>query len=97
MGVKLRGFGAVMAGVRAMAGGRVRMMRRRFDVFIPVMFGGHAVMMRCFFMMVSGGVMMGAGRMPVRHGKISKAGVQAHRSSAKQTCQGLLIFKNQGR
>ena len=87
----------MMDGVRAMAGGRVRMMRRRFDLFILVMFGGHAVMMRCFFVMVSGGMMMGAGRMPVRHGKISKADIQAHRSSTKQTCQGLLIFKNRGR
>ena len=68
MGVKLRGFGAVMDGMRAMARGRVRMMRRGFDLFFLVMFGGHAVMVRCFFVMIGGGMVMGAGRMLVRHG-----------------------------
>ena len=68
MGVELRGFGAVMGGMRAMASGTMRMMRRGFDLFFLVVPGGLAVMVCRFFVMVGGGVMMGAGRMFVRHG-----------------------------
>ena len=83
MGVKLRGFRAVMGGMSAMAGRRVRMMRGGFDLFFFVMFGGHAVMMRRFFMMIGGRMMMGAGRMLVRHGSSPRAGPQVQPSHAK--------------
>src|SRR6202034_362713 len=94
MRVKLRGFGAVMRGMSAMARRGVGMMRGGFGLLVFIVLGGHAVMMRRFLVMLGGGVMMGAGRMFVRHGKLLVAQPQAHRSPAKQTCQGALFFAN---
>jgi hypothetical protein len=84
MGVKLRSFGAVMGGMRAVAGCAVRVMRRSLGLLVFIMLGGLAVMMRRFLMMLGGGVMMRAGRMFVRHGEsLRVAGVQAHSNPAK--------------
>jgi len=43
----------------------------RLGLFVFVMFGSQAVMMSRFLMMLRCGVVMGAGRMLVRHGKLS--------------------------
>jgi hypothetical protein len=69
MGVELRGFRAMMRGVRAMTRCGVGVMRGGFGTFVFIMLGGHAVMVRRFLVMFGGGVVMGAGRMLVRHEK----------------------------
>jgi hypothetical protein len=83
MGVELRGFGAVMGGMRAMTRCGVGVMRGGFGPLVLIMLGGHAVMMRRFLVMLSGGMMMGAGGMFVRHGRLLVAQTQVHRSPAK--------------
>src|SRR5215472_5217787 len=57
------------------------MMRGRLGLFVLVMFGSHAMMMSRFLMMFGGGVVMGAGRMLVRHRKPSFwLGTSTHQS-----------------
>lgn len=93
MGVKFRSFGAMVNGVRAVPCGDVRMMSRRFGLFFLIMFGGPAMMKRRLLMMLGGGMVMGAGRMLMRHGKRSFwLPLQAHPNRTKQTCQRLFIF-----
>jgi hypothetical protein len=67
MGVQLRCFGAVMRGMRAMARSAMGMVGGGFGLVFFIVFGGHAVMMCRFFMMVRSRMMMRAGGMLVRH------------------------------
>ena len=67
MGMQLAGFRAVMGGMCAMSGGAMGVMRRSIGIAVFVMAGGLAMMMRRFFMMFGGRVMMRAGGMFVRH------------------------------
>jgi hypothetical protein len=70
MGMKLRRFGAMMGGMRAMTGSGMGMVCCGIHLFVFIMLGGHAVMMRRLLVMLGGGMMMRAGGMLVRHGKL---------------------------
>ena len=67
MSVQLARLDAVMHGVRAMSACAVRVMRSDISVVFFVMPGGQAMMMGSLFVMFSGGVVMGARGMLVRH------------------------------
>jgi hypothetical protein len=67
MGVQLARFRAVVGGMRAVARSGLGVMRRGIGIVFLVMFGGQAVMMRRFFVMPGGGMVMRAGWMFVRH------------------------------
>ena len=71
MGVQLACFRAVMGGMDAMAQCGVSVARSGFGIVFLVMFGGLAMVMRRFFAMLGGGMMMRAGRMLVRHETLS--------------------------
>ena len=71
MGMKLRSFGTVVGGMRAMARGGVGMVRGGFGLLVFIVLGSHAVMMGGFLVMFGRGVVMGAGGMFVRHGEAS--------------------------
>ena len=68
--MRLAGFGGMVVGMMAVARGGMGMMRRRIGIFLFIMLGGFAVMMRGLFVMVGGVVMMLAGGMLVRHGEL---------------------------
>jgi hypothetical protein len=92
MGVRLAGLGRVMMGVMAMARRGMGMMCRRIGIFLFIMLGGFAVMMRRLFMMFGGGMVMAAGGMFLRHGLLlenapGRRGRQAHARPATLMCQ----------
>jgi hypothetical protein len=74
MRVRLAGFGAVMRGMRAMAGCAVCVMRSRLVIVVFVVAGSFAMMLGGLLVVVSGVRVMFAGRMLVRHGR-SPSGV----------------------
>jgi hypothetical protein len=93
MGVKLRGFRAMMRGVRAMTRCGVGVMCGGFGSLVLIMLGGHAVMMRRFLVMLGGGVVMGAGRMLVRHGKAPCGSNSSSPQSREINMSGRVIFR----
>ena len=68
--MRLAGLGGMVMGVMAVTRSGMGMVRRGLGVFVFVMLGGFAVMMRGLFVMVGGVVMMLAGGMLVRHGEL---------------------------
>ena len=83
MGVQLAGFRAVMGGVCAMSGGAMGVMRRGIGIVVFIMTGGLAMVMRRFFMVFGGRVMMRAGGMLVRHCALLLTDSAAHTARAK--------------
>ena len=73
MDVVLGRFHRMMAGMGAMAAGRMGMMGRGLVIFVFVMLGSFAVMARGLFVMVGSAVVMFRGRMFVRHIRLSLA------------------------
>lgn len=65
--VKLARFGRVMMRVRAVAGGRVRVMRGDLVIVAFVVLRGFAMVARGLLVMIRRMVMLFAGRMLVRH------------------------------
>jgi hypothetical protein len=61
----------MMMGVMAMTAGGMGMMGGDLMIVLLIMFRRFAMVARCFFVMFSGAVVMGAGGMLVRHGELS--------------------------
>jgi hypothetical protein len=74
--VKLARFRRMMMRVRAVARGRVRVMRRDLVVVSFIMLRGFAMMARGFLVMIRGVMMMLAGRMFVRHVRLLFGGTR---------------------
>src|SRR5271169_6218516 len=71
----------------------MRVMRGCFGPLVLIMLGGHAVMMRRFLVMFGGGMMMGAGRMFVRHEKAPRGSSSSSPQSREINMSGRVIFR----
>jgi hypothetical protein len=89
----LAGLGGMVMGVMAVARSGMGVMRRAVGIFVFIVLGGFAVMLRGLFVMFGGVMMMLAGGVLVRHGVLLNrprrmAWLGAAQSFfAKQSCQ----------
>ena len=74
-----------MGGVGAVARGGMGMMGRGFGLLVFIMFCGHAVVVGGFFVMLSGGMMVGAGGMLMGHEQRSVASFHSKKHHARET------------
>lgn len=74
-----------MGGVGAVSRSDVGMMGCCFGLLVFVMFCGHAVVARGFFVMLGGGMMVGAGGMLVRHEQRSVGSFYSKKHHARET------------
>jgi hypothetical protein len=103
--VGLAGFGGMVMGMMAVAGGAMGVMRRDFRVIVFVMLRRHAVMVGGLLVMVGGVVMVLAGGMlVVGHGEtpwlrpavMAGRAAKARRGFATLRCRRLLLRKFHG-